>query len=284
METRLSNPEIFETLKAQYVDCVAPENSFKIQAMDRAGKIFYVNEVGGHNTTEKNVSFPGFKVFPQFERLLQSGALKVGYNYHIIRYYYGSFNSVIFETLIKAAADVDKADTPEIENNSHKTAISRKSLSAPMKYFQSASFLNAKSGLDFGCGKGFDADLLGLEKYDPYFFPEETNKTFDFVTCNYVLNVISYSERLEVINKAFSHVKVGGLLLISVRSDKDINSSKKSTWIEHEDGYITPKKTFQTGFSSQSLSDTIEAALNIDTFIVSSRGCFICAIITKEGC
>ena len=53
-------------------------------------------------------------------------------------------------------------------NASGKTAISRKSLSQPMKWLEQQHMLatnNPSRRLDFGCGKGFDADTLGMQKY-----------------------------------------------------------------------------------------------------------------------
>ena len=50
-------------------------------------------------------------------------------------------------------------------NKSYKTAKSRQTLSVPMRYLRLC--LNGRL-LDYGCGKGSDADALGMEKYDPH--------------------------------------------------------------------------------------------------------------------
>ena len=71
----------------------------------------------------------------------------------------------------------------------HRTAIERKKVSAPMKFLEDEGHLEGRV-LDYGCGRGFDAGALGLESYDPYFFPEVPKGKFDTITCNYVLNVV----------------------------------------------------------------------------------------------
>ena len=56
-------------------------------------------------------------------------------------------------------------------NKSHLTAISRRELSAPSRYLKEHELLVGKL-LDYGCGKGKDADILGATKFDPHFFPD----------------------------------------------------------------------------------------------------------------
>ena len=51
-------------------------------------------------------------------------------------------------------------------DNSHKTAIKRNKLSAPMRYLSENNLLKGDL-LDYGCGRGDDADLLSMDKYDP---------------------------------------------------------------------------------------------------------------------
>ena len=73
--------------------------------------------------------------------------------------------------------------------NSHKTAITRTKMSAPVKFLKGQGLLQGRT-LDYGCGKGFDADVLQCSKYDPHFSPELPKGKFDTIICNYVLNVI----------------------------------------------------------------------------------------------
>ena len=107
-------------------------------------------------------------------------------------------------------------------NNSGKTAISRKTVSAPMKFLFDNAYLENEEGemLDYGCGKGFDADHFNMDKYDLNHFPETPNKKYDLITCNYVLNVIEVEEdRVTVLNKIKSLLKPKGIAYISVRRD-----------------------------------------------------------------
>jgi 2-polyprenyl-3-methyl-5-hydroxy-6-metoxy-1,4-benzoquinol methylase len=118
-------------------------------------------------------------------------------------------------------------------NKAHLTAISRKAPSAPMKYLHSAGLLNGKL-LDYGCGKGFDADTFGMDKFDPFYFPNELQpNSFNTITCNYVLNVIENPvDREYVINQLLYLVKPEGTIFITVRADKKkLNGyTSKGTW------------------------------------------------------
>lgn len=63
--------------------------------------------------------------------------------------------------------------------------------------------------LDYGSGRGDDADRLSMDKFDPHYtkglIVEPNGQTvfhkyYDVITCNYVLNVIpSVSDRLNVL-------------------------------------------------------------------------------------
>jgi len=105
-----------------------------------------------------------------------------------------------------------------MKNKSHLTAVSRKKLSAPMVELEYD--LDRGRVLDYGCGKGFDADCLGLEKYDPYFFPEKPEGKFDVITCNYVLCVVPEDEQQAIIDDVMSMLKPGGMAYFTVRRDK----------------------------------------------------------------
>lgn len=113
---------------------------------------------------------------------------------------------------------------------SKQTAISRNKPSAPMKYLSDNNLLKGKM-LDYGCGKGFDADHFVMSKYDPNWHPDKNslNQKYDTVTCNYVLNVIECPvERAEVLNKIKSLLAEGGTGYVTVRADvkKDGKTTK----------------------------------------------------------
>ena len=107
-----------------------------------------------------------------------------------------------------------------MNDKSHLTAITRRALSVPMRYLDNAGLLSGEV-LDYGCGKGFDADELGLRKYDPHFFPGSFIgwADFDTITCNYVLNVMPADYAGDVLEEIRSLLKPDGVAYITVRRD-----------------------------------------------------------------
>jgi hypothetical protein len=123
-------------------------------------------------------------------------------------------------------------------SKAHLTAISRKSPSAPMKYLHKMGLLKGKM-LDYGCGRGFDADTFGMAKYDPFWFKcdDFAPCEFDTITSNYCLNVIEdFKEREYAVNQMLHLLNPEGNLYIAVRADKKaLNGyTSKGTW----QGYI----------------------------------------------
>lgn len=137
---------------------------------------------------------------------------------------------------------------------SHKTAITRSKISVPMRKLIENDLLTPEQTiLDYGCGKGSDAQFL-LEKgfdmsgYDPYFFPRTEvlkDEFFDVVTCNYVLNVIKLDSIEEELLQNIKRVlKPGGIAYITVRRDVK------------QDGY-TSKGTYQRDYKFQMKHETV---------------------------
>ena len=116
-------------------------------------------------------------------------------------------------------------------SKAHLTAISRKKLSAPMEFLSKEGLLTGEM-LDYGSGKGFDADFLGMDKYDSHFQPVFPTKRYDTITCNYVLNVIEEREdRFKVLDSIRNLLKPGGNAFISVRRDKfETGFTRKGTY------------------------------------------------------
>jgi hypothetical protein len=113
----------------------------------------------------------------------------------------------------------DTGGYADIENKAHLTAISRTQLSAPMKMLNDKGLIKGRS-LDYGSGRGYDADQLKIEKYDPYYSPIKPSGMFDTIVSNYVLNVIvGPKKRLEVIKTILSMLKPDGVAYITVRRD-----------------------------------------------------------------
>jgi len=124
--------------------------------------------------------------------------------------------------------------------NSHKTAISRKKPSVPMRWLEKVGYLyddgsQSELMLDYGCGKGFDADYFGMAKYDPHFFPDVMALelgAYDIVTCNYVLNVVSYEEEHDLVFRVLSYLTDDGVAYFSVRRDipRGAHTNKRGTY------------------------------------------------------
>lgn len=136
--------------------------------------------------------------------------------------------------------------------NSHKTAIARRKLSRPARIFE--PYLYGKV-LDFGCGRGTDADILHAHKYDPHYFPvKPEKKSFDCVMCIYVLNTIEgFPDK--VLKKALTYLKPGGLIMVATRTVNEVRSqAKKNNWKSSGRGWVTSRETFQRGLGVEELS------------------------------
>lgn len=119
--------------------------------------------------------------------------------------------------------------------NAGKTAIHRKALSAPMRHLLNNNLIVGDTKLDYGCGRGFDADYLKMAKYDPNHGPhivDVPTNGFDLITCIYVLNVIeSKVERDKVVNHIKSLLSPNGIAYICVRRDiKKEGVTTLGTW------------------------------------------------------
>lgn len=78
------------------------------------------------------------------------------------------------------------------------TAPTRSAISAPARYLAENKLIIGRC-LDYGCGKGFDKDFLGMDGYDPYWFPEYPRGTYDTIMCHFVLNVVTKEEQEVII-------------------------------------------------------------------------------------
>ena len=133
-----------------------------------------------------------------------------------------------------------------MKNKPHLTAIARTKPSAPMTLLNKQHRLTGRT-LDYGCGRGFDADCFDMERYDPHYFPKEPDGLFDTITCNYVLNVISRTRQADVLSHIRSFLKPDGVAYVTVRRDithdyKTKNSVQRVVRlplpiIEENDGY-----------------------------------------------
>jgi SAM-dependent methyltransferase len=118
-------------------------------------------------------------------------------------------------------------------DRSHKTAIKRKRLSAPARYLKEAGLLKGRI-LDFGCGRGFDADALGAEGFDPYYRTQMPDGKFDTIICIYVLNVIPLDAQTETLIQISRKLRRGGKAYIAVRRDlRKEGLTSKGTYQRH---------------------------------------------------
>lgn len=124
---------------------------------------------------------------------------------------------------------------------SHLTAIERSYLSFPAQFLLNQNLLQGKI-LDFCCGFGNDVKILrqkgcNITGYDPYYFPEYPQNTFDTIICFYVLNVLFIEEQTNVLMEVSHLLKPGGKAYYAVRRD-----IKKEGFREH---YAHKKPTYQ---------------------------------------
>ncbi len=121
----------------------------------------------------------------------------------------------------------------------HRTAISRRALSAPARWLLEHGHLTGRI-LDYGCGKGDLSRFTDLDvtDYDPHFAPELPPKLargggFDVVYMGYVLNVLtSPAERSEAVRAASWHLATRGRLYASVRRDIPKSGTPTQAWVD----------------------------------------------------
>ena len=101
---------------------------------------------------------------------------------------------------------------------SHKTAIRRTKISAPMRMLLQKGLIHGRA-LDYGCGHGFDASAAGMEKYDPHWFPEIPEGDFDVIVCQYVLNTLHRKYWREILIDIQMRLRQMGQAYITVRKD-----------------------------------------------------------------
>ena len=107
--------------------------------------------------------------------------------------------------------------------NSGKTAMVRKGPSAPMKWI-TTKYMVWPAGtddglLDYGCGRGADADYLNCVKYDPKWFPTEPNGKFHTIFCTYVLNTLTEQEAHQTLCNIQALMYAYSYLFVTVRRD-----------------------------------------------------------------
>ncbi|MFI5350668.1 MAG: methyltransferase domain-containing protein [Elusimicrobiota bacterium] len=171
--------------------------------------------------------------------------------------------NVTWQPISEVEERLRKAAQPEI--HPERTAMSRSRPSIPVRL---AKRLLKGKILDYGAGRGKDtrylkAAGLNIQAYDPFYFPNKPSKAekLDWVILNYVLNVVrTPEERAEVLRDVSGLLKPGGRLLVSVRGDDEIEESRNKGWKRDGDGWITPHRTFQHGYSQAELESRLQEA------------------------
>ena len=103
-------------------------------------------------------------------------------------------------------------------DRSEKTAMRRRAISVPVRYLRLKELLVGRV-LDYGCGRGFDADALKIERYDPHYAPKMPGGKFDTIVCNYVLNVVRPEQVDEIVKDIRGRLRSGGVAYFNVRRD-----------------------------------------------------------------
>jgi len=108
-------------------------------------------------------------------------------------------------------------------NNSHCTAIYRKTLPLPTRWLLKNGYLSMYSvTLDFGCGNCMSVNPTKWDNYDPYYRPWTCwhKKCYKTIICNYVLNTLPKAEHVPVLKEIQKKLDKTGNAYISVRNDK----------------------------------------------------------------
>lgn len=117
-------------------------------------------------------------------------------------------------------------------NKSYLTAIYRNKPSKPTQWLFKHNKIIGKC-LDYGCGRGFDANFYNLEQYDIHYQPKIPRGKFNTIICNYVLNVVPEEKEQKKIMRAVGEkLAAGGIAYFSVRNDrKNLTGWRKNgTW------------------------------------------------------
>jgi DNA phosphorothioation-associated putative methyltransferase len=175
-----------------------------------------------------------------------------------------------------AVSNADLEDTDSVEFGGaatverHRTALSRKFLSAPVQALLRHRVLEpGKTFFDYGCGKG--DDLVGLMSlgysvagWDPHFRRDSHLLQSDVVNLGFVINVIeNLGERIAALQGAFA-LTTGALSVAAILWSSSAPSSRP-----FGDGVLTTRNTFQRFYKQAELQMFIEGVLDEQAFPVA---------------
>ncbi len=151
----------------------------------------------------------------------------------------------------------------KVEIERHKTALSRVSLSRPMRLAIEAGVIRSSTTvMDYGCGRGDDVRLLrsqgiACEGWDPAHRSDGSVVEADAVNLGYVVNVIEdEAERTSTLKKAWDLARGTLIVAARLRSERGSDSGDKRF-----DGVITRRNTFQKFYEQYELKDWIDDTL-----------------------
>lgn len=150
------------------------------------------------------------------------------------------------------------------------TAMARTGPSAPVQHLRAyAPELLRGRVLDFGSGRGADAEALRATAYDPHHPKASVRKrptgTFSTVLATYVLNVLPKDERHAALREAAGYVRPGGHLVLAVRPQAEV-AATVSGWARNGDGHQLlgsdgARDRFQRGYTPDQLAREVRAVL-----------------------
>ena len=174
-------------------------------------------------------------------------------------------------TLGEALHQQSSHQQPSHKVDRHKTALSRDSLSSPMKTLASNGYLEGQyTVFDYGCGHGDDlAELqahgITATGWDPNWRPEGDKTEGELVNLGFVINVIEdIEERVEAVLGAWQ--LTGKLLVVSAMIASERHISKFKSF---KDGVLTSRNTFQKYFSQAELQVFLEQTLEYEPIPVA---------------
>ena len=160
-------------------------------------------------------------------------------------------------------------------NQRHRTAISRTTISRPLRLALETELIDDDSTvLDYGCGRGDDIRALqargiACQGWDPVHRPEGTRQESDVVNLGYVVNVIENpDERSETLCEAWKLAQK--VLLVSARLSVE---ARGATHRIYNDGYLTQRGTFQKFFTQSELREWIDTTLGVSS-VAAGPGIF----------
>lgn len=110
--------------------------------------------------------------------------------------------------------------TDKVANPNWHSARGRRQPSSPAKWVVShGKVLCGPQTLDYGCGRGADADAFKWDRYDPYFAPEKPTRKYNYVVCFFVLNVVPLEEEKKIIKRVLGLLSPTGVAYFAVRRD-----------------------------------------------------------------